>query len=60
MSIIQAVLSIATSDMLPSDFPGVHDLAFIVVSLDTSPALEVNAFILSTSALVSVNGLAQA
>lgn len=46
--------------MLPSDFPGVHDLAFIVVSLDTSPALEVNAFILSTSALVSVNGLAQA
>lgn len=46
--------------MLPSDSLGVHDLAFIMVSLGTSPALEVNAFVLSTSALVSVNALAQA
>lgn len=46
--------------MLPRDSLGVHDLAFIIVSLDTSPALEVNAFVLSTSALVSVNALAQA
>lgn len=46
--------------MLASDSLGVHDLAFIMVSLDKSPALKVNAFVLSTSALVSVNALAQA
>lgn len=46
--------------MLSSDSLGVHDLAFIIMSLNTSPALEVNAFFfLSTSALVSVNALAQ-
>lgn len=39
---------------------GVHGLAFIIAALDPSPALEANAFVLSTSALVSVNALAQA
>lgn len=46
--------------MLPSDSLGAHNLAFIIVALDTSPASAVNAFVLSPSALVSVNALAQA
>lgn len=33
--------------MLLSDSLGVHDLAFIIMSLNTSPALEVNAFFFS-------------
>lgn len=58
VNIQEAALLLPACDMLPSDSLGFNALIFTFSVPDSSPTSEVNAFVLSTLALVSLNALA--
>ena len=58
VNIQEVALLLAACDMLPSDSLGFNGLIFYLSVPDSSPTSEVNAFVLSTLALVSLNALA--